>query len=325
MATAVEIGSAIEQIARRVGPSVVGLGRSSRPGSGVVIGEGRILTGAGPPDRDEVEVAFPDGRRGPGRRLATEPDIGLSLVEVDTAGAAAVEPVPDDIPPPALGTPVYALADPGGRGLRATLGFVSSVGSSFRGPRRRRVEGAIEHTAPLPRGSSGGPLVDGEGRLLALNLLRREGGLILAVPAGSWQLDRLERIARGEAVAAPRLGVALAPPHVARRLRRAVGLPERDGLLVRGVEPGSAAEQAGLVHGDLLVAASGSDLGSVDELVGELDRLGGEPVELSVVRGEQELEIGVRFDTVASDAAGKSEKASRPGRRTPSRRGKERR
>jgi serine protease Do len=238
---------------------------------------------------------------------------------------AAVEPVPDDVPPPALGSPVYALADPGARGLRATLGFVSSIGRSFRGPRRRRVEGAIEHTAPLPRGSSGGPLVDSEARLLGLNLLRREGGLILAVPAGSRQLEGLERIARGEAVAAPRLGVALAPPHVARRLRRAVGLPERDGLLVRGVEPGSAADEAGLVHGDLLVAASGSDLGSVDDLVGELDRLGGEPLDLSVVRGEQELDIAVRFDTIASEAPGQSGKPSRSGRRTTPRRGKERR
>ena len=65
-----------------------------------------------------------------------------------------------------IGAPVVALANPGGRGLRATLGFVSSGGRSFRGPRGRRIRGAIEHTAPLPRGSSGGPLVDPDGNLL---------------------------------------------------------------------------------------------------------------------------------------------------------------
>ena len=83
----------------------------------------------------------------------------------------------------AIGTPVVALANPGGRGLRATLGFVASAGRSFRGPRGRRIGGAIEHTAPLPRGSVGGPLVDLDGRLLGINAMRLDGGLILAVPA----------------------------------------------------------------------------------------------------------------------------------------------
>src|SRR5918999_1521169 len=125
------------------------------------------------------------------------------------------------------------VANPGGRGLRVTLGFVSSEGRSFRGPRGRRIGGAIEHTAPLPRGSSGGPLVDVEGRLLGLNALRLDGGLILAVPATAAVKERASRLARGEAPASPRLGVAVAPPRGGRRLPRAVGLPERDGLLVR--------------------------------------------------------------------------------------------
>src|SRR5919199_921222 len=83
----------------------------------------------------------------------------------------------------AVGAPVLALANPGGHGLRTTFGLVSATGRSFRGPRGRRVPGSVEHTAPLPRGSSGGPLVDPDGRLLGLNAVRREGGLILAVPA----------------------------------------------------------------------------------------------------------------------------------------------
>src|SRR3954452_4924171 len=88
-------------------------------------------------------------------------------------------------PPRAVGSgePVIALAHPGGRGLRATFGQVSATGRSFRGARGRRIGGSLEHTAPLPRGSSGGPLVDGEHRLLGLNSIRLEGGLILALPA----------------------------------------------------------------------------------------------------------------------------------------------
>src|SRR5919199_1769718 len=62
-----------------------------------------------------------------------------------------------------------------------------------------------------------------------------------------------------------RLGVALAPPRAARRMRAAVGLPERDGLLVREVADDSPAARAGLQRGDLLVAAGGRPPAAVDD------------------------------------------------------------
>src|SRR5919204_423797 len=139
---------------------------------------------------------------------------------------------------------------------------VVGLGRGFRGPRGRRVRDALEHTATLPRGSSGGPLVDVEGRLLGLNALRLEGGLILALPAGPALRERVQLLARGEAPSPHRLGVAVAPPRVARRLRRAVGLPERSGLLVRAVEQDGAAERAGIEAGGLLVAAADRELDS---------------------------------------------------------------
>ena len=84
--------------------------------------------------------------------------------------------------------------------------------------------------------------------------MRADGGLILAVPADAAIRERVEKLGRGESPKRVRLGVAIAPPRVARRLRRPVGLPERDGILVRGVERGSAADRAGLERGDLIVA-----------------------------------------------------------------------
>ena len=63
-------------------------------------------------------------------------------------------------------------------------------------------------------------------------------------------------------------------PRVARRLRRAVGLPERDGVLVRGVQDGSAADRAGLQDGDLLVAVDKRPLEGVDALYDALDAAG---------------------------------------------------
>ena len=306
MATLEDIGARIGALAERLGPSIVGLARGSGRGSGVVIGDGWVLTAARAVRGDEVALVFGGGRREPGELAGVDSDADLAVIAVDTGEAPAVAWPPAGAPSPALGAPVVALANPGGRGLRATLGFVSAAGRSFRGPRGRRIERAIEHTAPLPRGSSGGPVVDLDGQLVAINALRREGGLILAVPAGATERERIEALGRGERRAPRRLGVAVAPPHVARRLRRAVGLPERDGVLVRAVEPSSPAARAGLERGDLLALAAGRPLDSVDALYDVLDDVRGDrPLELTIVRGTEERDLSVAFevDDSAEEAA----------------------
>jgi serine protease Do len=289
---------AIAGAAERVGPSVVGLGRGWGHGSGLVIADGHVLTSAHSLRRDEVTVSFADGRRETATVAGVDTDHDLAVLAVDTADAPAVswEPAEGEI---GIGTPVIALANPGGRGLRATLGFVSSGGRSFRGPRGRRIRGAIEHTAPLPRGSSGGPLVDPDGNLLGVNSLRLDGGLILAVPAGANVRERVRGIARGEGVSQHRLGVAIAPPRVARRLRRAVGLPELDGLLVRAVEDGSPGDEAGLEPGDLIVAAGGTPTAGVEALYTALDEIAGDggELELTLVRGTDERTVTAAFRT----------------------------
>jgi serine protease Do len=154
---------------------------------------------------------------------------------------------------------------------------------------------AIEHTAPLPRGSSGGPLLDAEGRLLGINAIRLEGGLILAV-ATSTLAPAVERLARGETPVRRELGVAVVPPHVARRLRRAVGLPERDGVLIRGVRSGSPAEQAGLERGDLILSAGGREATGLDVLHSALDEVGDDGrLELALLRGSDERNVSVEL------------------------------
>jgi serine protease Do len=295
MAGIQELQNTIGGAAERVGPSVVGLGRGWGLGSGVVIAEGQVLTNAHNLRRDEVAVTFADGRREAGEVAGLDRDLDLAVLSVDTGDAPAIAWEPDGAP--GIGTPVIALANPGGRGLRATLGFVSSEGRSFRGPRGRRVRGAVEHTASLPRGSSGGPLVNADGNLLGLNSIRLDGGLILAVPATSAVKERTLQLARGEAPSPHRLGVAVAPPRVARRLRRAVGLPEREGLLVREVEEESPAAGAGIERGDLIVAAGTADIDGVDALYSALDAVpaaGGE-LQLTIVRGTEERAVAVTF------------------------------
>jgi serine protease Do len=294
MSTLEAMQEALESAAQRVGPSVVGLGRGWGLGSGVIIGNGQVLTSAHNLRREGVTVGFQDGRRARAEVTATDSDLDLAVLEVDTGDSPAIAWEPGERP--GLGAPVLAVANPGGRGLRVTLGFVSSGERSFRGPRGRRIRGAIEHTAPLPRGSSGSALVDPQGRLLGLNALRIEGGLILAVAASQEVRERALAMARGEAATGARLGVAVAPPRAARRMRRAVGLPERDGLLVRGIETGGPADSAGIERGDLLVAAAGRELDGVDSLYEVLDGVSpGDAVNLTVVRGTDERSVTAQF------------------------------
>ena len=116
---------------------------------------------------------------------------------------------------------------------------------------------------------------------------------LLPGPAGRSGLRaRVEALGKGESVERPRLGVAIAPNHVARRLRRSVGLPERAGILVRGVEDGSPAAAAGIEVGDLIVSAGGSAIADADDLYDALGTLK-PPFEVVIVRGAEEKTLSV--------------------------------
>ncbi|HEX2844848.1 MAG TPA: S1C family serine protease [Candidatus Limnocylindria bacterium] len=288
MTALADLGREIGDIAERIGPSVVGIGNRWRGGSGIVIGENRILTNAHNLHGDEVTVTFADGRSAEAKPIGVDVDGDLAVLEATTEGAPIL---PAGTDAPGVGTPVVALGNPNGHGPRVTFGFVSGTGRSFRGPRGRRVADAVEHTAPLMPGSSGGPIVGLDGRLLGINTNRLGHGFYLAIAADASLADRLGALGRGETPTRRRLGVGLAPAHVARRLRRAVGLPERDGLLVREVEDDSPAASAGIAEGDLIVGVGDRDVTSADDLFDALGTSG--DLEIRLVRGADELTVTV--------------------------------
>src|SRR3954454_1034835 len=187
-----ELHDVVAGAAEAVGPSVVGLGRGWGRGSGVVTAAGVVITNAHVLRGEEVAETFADGRTELGRVAGADADLDLAAIAVDTGDAPPIAWDPERPGAVGIGEPGFALANPGGRGLRATFGLISATGRSFRGPRGRRIGGSLEHTAPLPRGSSGGPLVDAEGRLLGLNAVRMDGGLILAIPADASLRERAD-------------------------------------------------------------------------------------------------------------------------------------
>jgi serine protease Do len=288
MTALADTGREIGEIAERIGPSVVGIGNRWRGGSGVVIGANRVLTNAHNLHGDEVTVTFADGRSADATPLGVDADGDLAVLEVETGDAPPLELGTDA---PGVGTPVVALGNPNGHGPRVTLGFVSGTGRTFRGPRGRRVADAIEHTAPLMPGSSGGPIVSLDGRLLGINTNRIGHGFYQAIATDPAVATRVAALGRGESPTRRRLGVGLAPAHVARRLRRAVGLPERDGLLVRDVEEDSPAATAGIAEGDLIVAVGDRAIGSADDLFDALGSSGA--LEITLIRGADEVRVTV--------------------------------
>jgi serine protease Do len=298
MAILDEIGASIRQLAEGAGPSVVGIGQRWGVGSGIVLEEGKVLTNAHNVRGDKVTVTFADGRAAEGTVAGQDVDGDLAVISVDTGGVPAL-PWADDAAAE-IGTAVFALANPGGRGLRVTFGFVSGVERTFRGPRGRRITGSLEHTAPLLPGSSGGPVLNAAGQLLGINTNRLGEGFYLAIPADQALQDRAGTLARGESAQPPRLGVSIAPNHVARRLRRAVGLPDADGLLVRDVAEDSPAARAGITRGDLIVGAAGHPVRTADDLFDALKATPGGTIELNLIRGTDEVTTVVTLGEPAS-------------------------
>ncbi len=288
-----ELQTAVSSIAASAGPSVVGIGRGTR-GSGVVFAAGKVLTNAHNLHGDEVTVTFAGGRRARGTVAGWDGDGDLAIIDVDTADAAPVTWA--SAAELSVGSAVFGASASHGGGTRVTFGLVSAVAQAFRGPGGQRIDGSVEHTAPLAPGSSGGALLNASGELVGINTNRIGEGFYLALPADAALRGRADALARGESPARPRLGVAIAPAHVARRLRRSVGLPPRDGILVRGVEDDSLAAAAGIEAGDLIVEAGGRAIADADDLHAALGAIEW-PFELKLVRGTDERTVEVAAPT----------------------------
>lgn len=284
-----DLTAATRTAAAAAGPATVAIGRHGR-GTGVVVGPNRVLTNAHNLRDRTTQVTFADGRAEQGRVVGADPDHDLVVLDVDTADAPALAWSDRTL---TEGDPVFA-AGRGRGGHRVTFGLVSATDRRFRGPRGRRVGGALEHTAPLARGSSGGPLLDADGKLVGINTHRLGEGFYLALPADAEVRARVDQLSAGQHLGGRRLGVAVVPAAESARLRRRVGLAPHDGLLVSGVVDGSPAAEAGLGEGDLVVAVGGTAVTTVDDVWDALDAAGAE-VEIEVLRGTESRTITVSY------------------------------
>lgn len=288
-----ELSRAAASAAETVGPSVVRVGQAAGRGCGLVLAPGLVVTNAHNLRGETSTITFAGGRREQGEIAGGDLDGDVVVLRVGTGDAPPFRWAESAA---RAGQVIFSVTRTALGSERVSFGLVSDTERAFRGPRGRRIKGSIEHTAPLLRGSSGSPVVDSAGAVVGINTNRLGDGFYLALPADAELRDRLDALAAGKSRTRRRLGVGLAPARVARALRRSVGLPEREGLLVRVVEESSPAAAAGIQQGDLIVEAGGSPAVTVDDLHDALDRADA-TLELRIVRGVEEMSVVVQLDT----------------------------
>lgn len=220
----------LERLAETLRASTVAVRlRGAGAGSGVIWrGDGTIVTNAHVAGRAEAEVVLSDGRSFAGRVERRDVRRDLALIRIDARDLpAATVRDPAEV---RIGEVLVAVGHPLGIPNALTVGIAhAAVGDGA----RRFVQADLR----LAPGNSGGPLADARGHVVGINSMVA-GGFALAVPA-----DDVQRFVGADAPMP--LGV-----HLARvRLRDA-----RGALLVVGIEPGSRAERAGLIVGDVLLA-----------------------------------------------------------------------
>ena len=298
----------VVEVVERAGPAVVAIetaaaggGHPGGAGSGFAVtpdGYGmtnsHVVSGA-----RAIRVKTPAGEVAEGRIVGDDPATDLAVIQVDPAALAAEQSIVPYLPvdgtlAPRVGQLAVAIGNPLGFESTVSTGVVSALGRSLRGRTGRLIDGIIQHTAPLNPGNSGGPLLDGRGRVLGVNtaiIARSQGlGFAVAVETAAWVLGQVlahGRVRRGW------LGVGA----IRRPLDRRLAYHHQLGAAaveVQSIEPGSPAARSGLAEGDLIVQFGEIAIDSVDALHRVLRTWpAGQRAELVVIRRGARLTMAI--------------------------------
>jgi S1-C subfamily serine protease len=221
-----------------------------------------------------IRVTTTDGRKFDGRMLGSDPDNDLAVVKIEAQGLPIAEL--GDSSRLKVGETVLAVGYPLGIGTTVTHGIVSAMDRTNLNVGDGRVlQHAIQTDAPINRGNSGGALANARGQLVGINTaIASEGGggnigIGFALPINRVReiVKRLvmESRSSADAPSLPYLGIAFTEvsAETAARMRLKPG----EGLSIFEVKPLSAAEDAGLRAGDVLVEAAGRVIKARNDLL----------------------------------------------------------
>ena len=257
-------------------------GRKRMAASGVSWAEEGVLVTADHVVRQEapLRIGLPDGETGQASLVGRDPSTDLAVLRLDSGRLASPAwRTTDDLK---VGHLALAVGRPG-RSVQSTFGIVSAVGGAFQTSVGGSIDRYLQTDAVMYPGFSGGALVTADGRVAGLMTSGLLRGVSLAIPTETVRRV-VETLLKHGKIRRGFLGVGVQPVRMPESAASRSGQP--DGLLVMSVEPGSPADQAGLMLGDTLLTIEGIHLESIEGLFGALtgERVG-KPVELRVLRG----------------------------------------
>ena len=263
-----------------------------------------------------VEVSFSNSDNLKARIVGADPSTDIAVLQVD-AKSRALTPVPfgnsDRV---RVGDSVVAIGNPLGYDRSMTAGIVSAVQRAITAPNQYPIDHVIQTDAPINHGNSGGPLINVRGEVVGVNAQIATGnsgtdgniGIGFAIPINTVRTVVAQLIQNGK-VEHAFIGITAKP--VTAQIARLFRLPANQGLLVMSVEPGSGAAAAGLrggsdtavvsgeswpIGGDLIVAADGVGLSSLDHLRDLIAaKKPGQSISLEVYRGDSKITIHVKL------------------------------
>jgi serine protease Do len=233
--------------------------------------------------RGNIRVALHDGRTLDADVVKSGRNLDLALLRLEgDYGDLPAAPVGDS-DALRVGELVYAIGHPWGSVGAVSAGIVGGVGE-LRGSGRNSSARYVRSDVALAPGNSGGPLLNARGEVVAINAMIF-GLMALSIPSNA-----AEAWIAGER--RPRLGIGVVPVELPAFLRREAGTA---GLVVAGVETGGAADRAGLLVGDVLLAIAGKPLGEAETLLDAVAHAG-DVVSLRVMRGGKIMVMEVRLE-----------------------------
>ncbi len=285
--TAADLSAALADSAETLAGSIVRIATGRRPATGTVYADDLVVTAAHrlPSRREDAVVRVGEENR-PGVIVGRDTATDVALIRVEGGGLT----VPTWIDTDDVRVANLVLALGAGRtGVHAALGIVSSLGGPWRTPTAAEIARRIDVDGALPRGGSGGPLADLGGDVLGLNTagLVRGGTTIPTETVRSV----VEKLLSPGGLKRGRLGVAIQPVALSETAAEAAG--QERALLVTGLEDGGAADAAGVLLGDALLAVDGVRVHRFEELATVLAERGDTDASLTILRAGAVVEVPV--------------------------------
>jgi S1-C subfamily serine protease len=306
---------AVIEAAERVSPSVVfievttrrrreGRQRRRRSEEEIATGSGFIFT----PDgfiltnshvvhgASKMDVALMDGRRFQAQLIGDDPDTDLAVIRITAPNLVPAQL--GESQSIRVGQLVIAIGNPYGFQYSVTAGVVSALGRSLRAQSGRLMDGIIQTDAALNPGNSGGPLVNSRGEVIGVNtasILPAQGiCFATSIDTAKFVAGRLIRDGR---ITRSYIGVAGQNVPVPRRIVHFYQLPVDSGVLLLSFDTNgepSAAQEAGLLAGDIVIEFDGYPIRGIDDLHKLLtDERIGRKCPATIIRGVQKLTFNV--------------------------------